>query len=241
MVRYFIVIAVCVLGIIFLGQLHAAYDMLAAVPPQPWFGVGFISLVVVLLGILVGVPLVRFLRLSVVARPPAMPERTEDVRPAHIVQRLKYVDRYLGRMKRNPLLEERAGEFQKAEDRIGDFRGRARSAGTQKLIGEITAFEMETVDRLLEPLDDHVGRTIRTEALGVGVGTAKAPCRSFETWTGSKRTHAVQRAMQFTRDQSKEIASALMSKVGSGAGESVSKAAGSVKDKRKNAWKSRGE
>lgn len=339
-VRYFIVVAVCVLGIIFLGQVYAAYGMLAAIPPQPWLGVGFVALVVVLLGSLVGVPLVRFLRLSVVARPPAMPEREDDVRPAHLVLRLKYLDQYLGRMKRNPLLEDRAGEFEAAEERIADFRGRARSGGKtglQQLIGEITAFEKETVDRLLEPLDDEVGQTIRAEALGVGVGTAlsmngtmdafivlwrqvnmisrigktyygrpgplgsmklvtevmgatvasaylddltdaaggmltsllggvagtvagpmvngtanalvtmrvgyltKARCRSFEAWTGSKRTRAMKRALQVTRDQSKEIASALISKVGDGLGGGVAKAAGSVKDKLKNAWKSLGD
>lgn len=337
MVRYFIVIAACVLAVLFLGQLYAAYDMLAAVPPQPWLGVGVVVLVIVLLALLVGVPLVRFLRLSVVARPPAMPERREDFRPAHVAQRLTYLDRYLARMKRNPLLAERAAEFDEARELIGDFRGRAgstNSAGLPGLIDEICTFEKETVDRLLEPLDDRVGQVIRTEALGVGVGTAlslngtldafivlwrntnmvsriarayygrpgplgslkivgevlgatvasaylddltdaaggvlgnlvggvagvvagpvvngtanalvtvrvgylaKARCRSFEAWTATERTRVMKRAIAFTRDQSKEIATALVSLVGDSIGGGVARAAGSVKDKLKNAWKS---
>jgi uncharacterized membrane protein YcjF (UPF0283 family) len=337
MVRYFVIIAACVLAVLFLGQLYAAYDMLAAVPPQPWIGVGFVVVVVVLLGLLVGIPLLRFLRLSVVAKPPTMPERTEDVRPAHIAQRLKYLDEYLDRMKRNPLLEEQASAFAAAGDTIADFSRRARSGGAaslQPLIDEIAAFEQDEVDRLLEPLDDHVGSTIRTEALGVGVATAlsmngtmdafivlwrqvnmvsrigkiyygrpgplgsiklvgevlgatvasaylddlteaaggmltsllggvagavagpmvngtanalvtvrvgylaKARCRSFEAWTGERRAHAMRRALAFTREQSKEIAAALVSTVGDSVGGGVARAAGSVKDKLKNAWKS---
>lgn len=340
MVRYFIVIGACVLAVLFLGQLYAAYDMLAAVPPQPWLGVGAVALVLVLLGLLVGVPLLRFLRLSVVAKPPTMPERREDLRPTHVVQRLKYLDRYLGRMKRNPLLEEQAARFDEARELIGDFRARAGSsdsAGLPGLIDEICAFEKETVDRLLEPLDDRVGQVIRGEALGVGVGTAlslngtldafivlwrntnmvsriarayygrpgplgslkivgevmgatvasaylddltdaaggmlgnllggvagvvagpvvngtanalvtmrvgylaKARCRSFEAWTGSERTRAMKRAIAFTREQSKEIASALISMLGDNIGGGVARAAGSVKDKLKNAWKSLSE
>jgi len=337
MVRYFIVIAACVLAILFLGQLYAVYDMLAAIPPQPWVGGGFIVLVIILLGVLVGVPLLRFLRLSVVAKPPVMPDDTADVRPAHLVQRLKYLDQYLDRMKRNPLLESLAGEFDAAGETIAGFRGRARSGGgaaLTSLIDEITDFEKNEVDRLLEPLDDHVGSTIRSEALGVGVATAlsmngtmdafivlwrqvnmvsrigkiyygrpgplgsmklvaevigatvasaylddltdaaggmltsllggvagtvagpmvngtanalvtvrvgylaKARCRSFEAWTGAKRTRAMRRALEFTRDQSKEIAAAMLSAVGDSLGGGVARAAGSVKDKLKNAWKS---
>lgn len=339
-VRYFIIITVCVLVIICLGQIYAAYDMLAAIPPQPWLGVGFVALVAALLGLLVGVPLVRFFRLSVVVRPPAMPDVQEDVRPAHLVQRMKYLDNYLGRMKGNPLLEHRGGDFDEAATQIADFRNRARSGGktgVQELISEIKTFEKNQVDQLLKELDDSVGRTIRSEALGVGMGTAlsmngtidafvvlwrnvnmvsrigktyygrpgplgslrivadvmgatvasaylddltdaaggmvanllggvagtvagpvvngtanalvtmrvgylaKARCRSFEAWTGSKRTASIQRAVEFTRDQSKEVASALVAKVGGGVSKGVSKAAGSVKDKLKNAWKSMGE
>lgn len=119
--RYFIVIAVCVLGIMAMGQIYAAYDMLAAIPPQPWVGVGFVALVVVLLGILVGLPLARFFRLSAVVRPPAMPEHREDLRPAHLKERMNYLDLYLGQMKKNPLLQNRTGEFSEVEDALPIF------------------------------------------------------------------------------------------------------------------------
>jgi len=118
---------------------------------------------------LLGVPLYRFLKMPVTLTPPDI--GSGDAR--RVERRLDYLGRYLGALRKNPLLTENRAEVEAVRREASTLRGEI--AGRNDPKGALMEFERERVEPLLAPLDREADRVIRAEALSVGVATALSP------------------------------------------------------------------
>jgi hypothetical protein len=134
-----------------------------------------VILVLILVWRLIGVPVVRFLRLPTVLTPPKAPAKREDWKARHIAARYRFLERYLAHAARNPLLEGSKREVRAAARAAAEAARRPGGDGDEPALGALLRFERERVDPLLAPLDREVDKVIRSEALAVGVSTAVSP------------------------------------------------------------------
>lgn len=137
-------------------------------------GIAFLAVFAAALWWLVGRPLLRFLRMPAVLRPPDLPPMDERT-GRHLARHLEFVERYLAHLEQNPEWEGAPEEVAAAVARCRALRDRTSGAEREEvaaLSAEIRALEGETVTRLLEPLDRKARQVIRQEALGVGLATA---------------------------------------------------------------------
>ena len=95
---------------------------------HPALAVAFDVLVAILVWRLLGVPVVRFLRLPVVVSPPKSPESHEDWKVADVAARYRFHQKYLAHLVRNPLLAENRTEVRAAAKDAG--AGAVKVAGT---------------------------------------------------------------------------------------------------------------
>lgn len=168
-VTAFIVIAFLVV----IGQGFLFYRLFDDV--HPVLGYAYILILALILGVMVGRPVLSFLRMPVAARPPSIEIDPKAPAPHALVARLKYDVRYLEMLAGNPLVaEERAA----IADGIARGRalleraGRATSVEALMISADLEAFERDEIEVLLKPLDKEVNRLIHAEAVGVGVATA---------------------------------------------------------------------
>jgi uncharacterized membrane protein YcjF (UPF0283 family) len=162
-------------GIVFLGlvawfiarEVLALRDLAAGV--HPVLGWAVLIAAIALTIRLIGVPVLRFFRMSPVLKAPAMPARDETFTARHAEARLTYLGRYLEALRNNPLLTEHREEIALARDEARALRATEPDRET------LSAFEKNRVDPLLLPLDKEADRVIRAEALSVGVATALSP------------------------------------------------------------------
>jgi hypothetical protein len=118
---------------------------------------------------LLGVPVIRFFRMSPVLNAPEMPGRDEPFAAGHAEARLTYLGRYLDALRGNPLLSEH-------REAIAEVRDEAHALlAVEPDRKTVATFEKTKVDPLLAPLDREADRVIRAEALSVGVATALSP------------------------------------------------------------------
>jgi hypothetical protein len=174
----FIAVMVVLLGFR-IAEVHAA---IADV--HPLFGWAFLLALGLLLYLLIGRPLIRFLRMPVVMNPPKLPE-PEARKPVHLVKHLAFVERYVAALPRNPAWE---GEGVDVEAALSECRALAADAGTAteedlpRLTKRLEKLEQGTVSRLLEPLDRKAADAIRSEALRVGLATAVSPYGTLDAF-----------------------------------------------------------
>ena len=138
---------------------------------HPWAGVvaalGFVGLV----AWLIGWPLFRLLRLPRSIDPPRLPP-THERTDADLRLQLRYLDRYLAALGRNPHLQpEIAVEVPGVRARL-DLLATVCAEAPADAHRRIVEWEEEWVLPLLAPLDRQVDALIRREALAVGSLTA---------------------------------------------------------------------
>ncbi|MDF1701180.1 MAG: DUF697 domain-containing protein [Planctomycetota bacterium] len=137
-------------------------------------GVGFLAVVAVGMWWFIGRPLLAFLRVPAVLKPPVLPPLAER-RAKHLHKHLLFVERYLESLLTNPEWDGAPQDVHDALARCRLLREETADADRSQvaaLSGEVRKLEQETVERLLEPLDRKARQVIRQEALGVGIATA---------------------------------------------------------------------
>lgn len=141
---------------------------------HPVAGYGFLAVFLFLFAWLIGRPVMRFLRMPVVIRPPTLPARGHRT-PKDMVRHLHFVERYVQHLLKNPEWEGSPAQVEAAvaECRaLRDEAGAAAPDAIEALSKKVGAFEKGTVGKLLAPLDRKASEVIRKEAMGVGVSTA---------------------------------------------------------------------
>jgi uncharacterized membrane protein YcjF (UPF0283 family) len=121
-------------------------------------------------------PIVRFLKVPVVIRPPDLPARDERT-ARDLVRHLDFVGRYLNALTRNPAW---SGDRDALDAALGLARELRTDAanGTRSLAelsDRLAHLEKDRVEALLDPLDRQATDLIRQEALRVGLATAVSP------------------------------------------------------------------
>ncbi len=167
----FIVVMVVLLGFRVADVYRAAASL------NPWLGWAFLLALGLALYLFVARPLVRFLRMPVVMKPPKLPEPAER-KPHHLVKHLAFVERYVAALPSNPEWEGNVQEVEGACAACRTLRAAAEKASLDDLPGlaaELADLEQGTVNRLLAPLDRKASDAIRAEALRVGLATAVSP------------------------------------------------------------------
>ncbi|MEZ5952826.1 MAG: YcjF family protein [Hyphomonas sp.] len=156
-----------------IGQGFLYYRMFDDV--HPGLGYAYIVILALILGILVGRPLISFLAMPVAARPPAIVIDPKNPDPKALAERLKYDLKYLKMLDANPLVAEERPAIAEGIARgraLLDRAGRATNADALMISADLEAFEKEHIEALLKPLDKQVESLIHAEAVGVGVATA---------------------------------------------------------------------
>ncbi|MDJ0522081.1 MAG: DUF697 domain-containing protein [Planctomycetota bacterium] len=141
---------------------------------EPWLGTAFLVVFGLLLVLLVGRPVYRFLKVPAALKPPPLPPM-EERRGRDLVRHLAFVEGYLAALVKNPEWEGAPAEVEAAIERCRALREEAAHAGREAvaaLSDRVGELERDTVQRLLEPLDRKVRTVIRQEAVGVGIATA---------------------------------------------------------------------
>ncbi|MEN8149846.1 MAG: YcjF family protein [Planctomycetota bacterium] len=161
-------IAVLALVVWFIGREVTALAQLAGTvhPALSWI---VVAIALLLAWRLIGVPVWRYFRMPVAISPPDLP----DADAAHLERRLDYLGRYLGALRRNPLLADSRGDIEAVRRDAAALRGGIRAK--DEPAAALREFEKSRVEPLLEPLDREADRVIRAEALAVGVATALSP------------------------------------------------------------------
>lgn len=173
LLRWLLLGAAAIVALLCAAQVHSLYQLFRGV--HPLLGVLFLAVAATGLWWLVGVPVVRFLRMPVAVKPPPLPALDAGLTPTHLDVHLRYVARYLRGQLLNPRMRRQRAEVEAAVRECEALRARVTAPGApglREVLGEVEAFERERVDRLLAPLDAEAERVIRQEALGVGVATA---------------------------------------------------------------------
>ena len=137
-------------------------------------GVGFLVVFLAAVWWFIGRPMMAFLRMPPVLRPPKLPPLAER-EAKHLTRHLVFVERYLASLTTNPEWDGAPEDVEAAIQRCRALREQTADADKSRvatLSGEIRELEQETVERLLEPLDRKARAVIRQEALGVGIATA---------------------------------------------------------------------
>ena len=162
-----------VTAVVLILQCADLSDRLAAL--HPWLGGGVVAAVIAAFVFLIGVPVMRFLRVPAALTPPKEPEDPEQLTPRHAVGRAEFLERYVAGMRRNPMLEGARGEIDRVLKACGELKARVARANVKDGMEEIESFRAAHVDALLAPIDAEVDKIIRREALGVGLATAISP------------------------------------------------------------------
>lgn len=141
---------------------------------EPALGWLFLAAVLAAFYLFIGRPVLRFMAMPAVVRPPELPPESER-EAKHVVRHLEFVERYLGQLGRNP---EWAGSPEAIERGVAacrtlrDDAARLEPAHVFAFGPRLRALEREHVDPLLAPLDRKAREAIRQEALAVGISTA---------------------------------------------------------------------
>lgn len=174
----FIVVMLVLLGF----RVAEVYDAAAGV--HPLFGWAFLIALALALYLLIGRPLLRFLRMPVVMKPPKLPEPSER-KPRHLVKHLDFTERYIRALLKNPEWEGAPTDIDAAVAECRALKAEAEKASDDDLpylTAQCRALEHGTINRLLEPLDRKAADAIRTEALRVGLVTAVSPYGTLDAF-----------------------------------------------------------
>ncbi|HPE49315.1 MAG TPA: DUF697 domain-containing protein [Hyphomonas sp.] len=142
---------------------------------HPGLGYAYIIVLALILGVMIGRPLMSFLAMPVAARPPDIAIDPKSPDPKALAARLRYDLKYLKMLDANPLVSD-----EKADIEAGIAKGRAlleragRATGDEvhAISADLEAFERQHIEALLKPLDKQVDSLIHAEAVGVGIATA---------------------------------------------------------------------
>jgi len=169
--------------VVLLGfRVAEVYRAIASI--SPWLGWAFLLALALALYVLILRPLMRFLRMPVVMKPPKLPVEAER-RPQDLVRHLDFVERYVAALPSNPEWSGSVQEVDAACATCRALRARAEKVSTDELpalVAELGDLERETVDRLLAPLDRKAAEAIRSEALRVGLATAVSPYGTLDAF-----------------------------------------------------------
>ncbi|MBI3461585.1 MAG: YcjF family protein [Planctomycetes bacterium] len=171
--RWATTVAIVLGVVVVLSEATRYYDFFARIH---WaLGYFFVAAMLAGMGLLVGVPVWRYLRLPAVVEPPDVSLKSAEMDPSQLALRARFVCRYCRGLLRNPELADKQQEIrQVAEESLAVWR-RARTAGPGELpalVGELRQLESQRVEPLLTELDDRVDAYIRQEAVSVGIATA---------------------------------------------------------------------
>jgi hypothetical protein len=174
-VRYLGYVSIVLLGLWIADRLVALYGLGARVH---WtLGVLAVLAALAALAFFVGRPAWRFLRVPAAVTPPPLPDPAERT-PRDLVRHLRFLDRYVEALGRNPHWSGKPEEIASARAAIETMRRESDAAEPNALASlepRIAALERETVGALLAPLDRKASDAIRGEAMGVGIATAISP------------------------------------------------------------------
>lgn len=137
-------------------------------------GIAFLVVFLAVVSWFIGRPILAFLRMPAVLKPPALPPLAER-RAKDLTRHLQFVERYLASLPKNPEWDGAPEDVEAAIARCRMLREETAEADRGRvaaLSGDVRRLEQETVERLLEPLDRKARQVIRQEALGVGIATA---------------------------------------------------------------------
>lgn len=151
---------------------------------NPWLGWAFLLALGLALYVFIVRPLLGFLRMPIVMKPPKLPA-AGDRRPQHLVRHLEFVERYVAALPTNPEWSGEAGDVDAACATCRALRARAERVSQDDLpalVAELGELERVTVGRLLAPLDRKAAEAIRAEALKVGLATAVSPYGTLDAF-----------------------------------------------------------
>ncbi len=155
-------------------EVSSLYEMVDGYsPPLAW---AFLAFVLFLVYRLIGVPVVRFLKMPVVLRAPKLPVAVAKWEVEDCKAWVEYLQKYLKSLRRNPELTESIAKVRAARVSASELADHIAALDDPKAAREeIARFEAREIAPLLEPLDREVDRLIRAEALSVGAATALSP------------------------------------------------------------------
>lgn len=155
------------------AEVHSMYLLASGI--HPWLGYAFLAVVVLALWFLILMPIFRFLKVPVAIKPPPLPRRDQGLAPSHLVVHLEYVAKYLRGQRRNERMKEHLGKIDEALreiDTLVNTINKRGAIGLDQSLRDMEAFENDTVNAVLRPLDAAAEKVIHFESLGVGVATA---------------------------------------------------------------------
>ncbi len=161
---------VALLSLVLVAEVWRFYNDFSAM--SPYAGWTFLAVVSLGLGIGVGIPVWRFLRLPRVVDPP--PAAPQPITARWLKRRARYLGRYAKNLARHPDLTE---VREPALAVAAEARALSRSMPSdlmqlEEASARLTRFETERLEPLLKDLDKRVDQVIRQEAVSVGIGTA---------------------------------------------------------------------
>jgi putative membrane protein len=135
-------------------------------------------------GMLIGVPIAKYLKTPKVVEPPKISD-PEAPTASDLFAIVGYLDAALVRAERNPYFAETREKIPAARSDLNGFRSRISSltgAEGQALDREIAAWAERTLGPIWRPADREVERVIYSEAVNVGVATAVSPNGTLDAY-----------------------------------------------------------
>jgi len=150
------------------------YSTCAAV--HSWLGIAFLVVFAVVFYFAIVRPARRYLSCPKAIRPRELPalKGDEALRPVHVRERARGIERYLVNLQRNRFLAESRADIASAIVECRELvvgLGSDLDADRERLI----RFEHDRVEPLLAPLDNEARQIIRRESLGIAMATAVSP------------------------------------------------------------------
>lgn len=165
--------AIVLAAFLVIGQGYLFYNLFSDI--HPWLGYGFVAVLTIAIGWLIGVPVASYLRTPAIANPPDVHFHEGVPRRSQLDERLRFDVRYLKGMRRNRELADQREDITAAMLEARALIGRVRAARNEDLADlarETAQFEKTRILGTLSALDARVDKYIRTEAVAVGAATA---------------------------------------------------------------------
>jgi putative membrane protein len=132
----------------------------------------------------VAAPLLRFWAMPAAVSPPAAEHELASATAQELLARARFLERIVDALAANPRLAARGAEIAAARSAAAMLALRAGDPATPiaAVRHDLREFEAGSLDALFAPLDEEANRTIRGEALAVGLGTAVSMNGVLDAW-----------------------------------------------------------
>lgn len=157
---------ISLLALLAVGQIYLFHQLFSDIHPA--LGWAFVVAVTGLCFLLIGAPLLKFMRAPQIAEPPNVNLAAPIVNDADLFRRFDFDAAYLKNMAANPALSAQGEAIGKARADLDALK----KAGGEDIARKLAEFERQRIAPLLAGLDSQVDDYIHKEALAVGSATA---------------------------------------------------------------------